>query len=73
VAKGQRIGEYEVCHRNSNNVDAWQSCFNILKANNATIKNHLSEPSWTHYYWLYLEKYDDRFFRKKKTPEAQKT
>jgi len=66
VAKGERLGEYGVCYKNSNNHDAFQHCFNVLKANSATIKNHFSEPSWTHFYWLYLEKYDDRFFRKKK-------
>lgn len=63
TAKGERLGDYEICFKNENNADEWQHCYNILKQNNATIKNHFSEPSWTHYYWFY-EKNDDRFYRK---------
>jgi hypothetical protein len=66
TAKGERIGDYEVCFKNENNADEWQHCFNILRQNNATIKHHFSEKSWTHFYWLY-EKNDDRFYRKAKS------
>ena len=66
TAKGERLGDYEVAYKKSNNTDDWQRCFNVLRANSATIKSHFSEPSWSHFYWLYLEKYDDRFFRVKR-------
>jgi hypothetical protein len=63
AAKGEKLGEYELCFKNDNTADDWQHCYNILKQNNATIKNHFTEPSWSHYYWLY-EKNDDRLYRK---------
>jgi hypothetical protein len=65
-AKGEKLGDYEICFKNDNPVDTWQHCFNVLKVNNATIRNHYSPEGFQHYYWAYLEKYDDRFYRKKK-------
>jgi len=69
-AKSDRLGEFEISHKTSNHGDPWQRAFNILKANNATIKNHYAPEGFAHYYWLYLDKYDDRIFRKKRQQEA---
>jgi hypothetical protein len=65
--KGDKLQDFEVCFKSDNPVDVWQRAFNILKVNNATIKNHYSPEGFQYYYWDYLEKYDDRFYRKKKT------
>jgi len=64
-SKGERLGDFEVCYKNENKVDEWQRAFNILKVNQANIKNSLSEGPWVYRYWLY-EKNHDRFYRKKK-------
>jgi hypothetical protein len=64
--KGEKLGEFETAFRNSNNIGAWTHAFKVLKANAATIQNHLSPEGFSHYYWLYLEKYEDRIFRKKR-------
>ena len=66
AAKGERLGEYEICFKDDNNADEWQHCFNILKANNATIEGRFSQKSWGHYYWCY-DKNPDRFYRKTKS------
>jgi hypothetical protein len=66
ASKGSRLGEFEAAFKASNLPDKWSHAFNILKANNATIKNHFSPEGFAHYYWLYLDKYDDRIFRKKR-------
>jgi len=65
--KGERLGDFEVAYKAHNIPDNWQHAYNILKANNATIKNHFGPEGYAHYYWLYLEKYDDRIFRKKRS------
>jgi hypothetical protein len=64
--KSDKIKDLECCFKADNPVDLWQRAYNILKANNATIKDHYSCEGFTHYYWLYSEKYQDRFYRKKK-------
>jgi hypothetical protein len=66
ASKGSRLGEFEAASKASNLPDKWNHAFNILKANNATIKIHFGPEGYAHYYWLYLDKYDDRIFRKKR-------
>lgn len=68
--KGSRLGVYEIAYRSQNVLENWQHCFNILKANNATIANSFHEESYQFRYWIYPEKYDDRIFRKKLNKEA---
>jgi hypothetical protein len=63
--KSDKIKGLEVCFKSDNIADTWQKLYNTLKANNATIKDHYSCEGFTHYYWLYSEKYQDRFYRKK--------
>ena len=41
ASKGSRLGDFEVAFKASNMPDPWQHIYNILKANNATIKNCL--------------------------------
>lgn len=65
--KSDKIKDLECCFKADNPADTWQKCFNILKANNATIKDHYSCEGFAHYYWLYSEKYSDRFYRVQKT------
>jgi hypothetical protein len=64
--KSDKIKDLECCFKSDNPVDTWQRCFNILKANNATIKGHYGPEGFTHRYWIYSEKYIDRFYRVKK-------
>lgn len=66
--KGERLGNFEVAFRASNLPDKWNHAFNILRANNATIKNHFAHEGFAYHYWLYLDKYQDRIFRKRKEP-----
>jgi len=66
ASKGSRLGDFDVAFKASNMPDPWQHAYNILKANNATIKNHYDDEGYQHYYWIYPEKYTDRIFRKKR-------
>jgi len=68
ASKGEKLGEFECAFKASNMPDKWNHAFNILRANNATIKNHFAPDDFIHRYWLYLDKYQDRIFRKKKEP-----
>ena len=63
--KGEKLGEFQVAYRAQNSPDAWQHCFNILKANNASIKDSLHLEGYVYRYWIYLEHgYENRIFRK---------
>lgn len=73
-SQGERLGEFEYTSREANNnSDAFNHAYNILKANDATIKNHLSEKGWRYRYWLYPDRPDIiyRKLRKGKKPEPQ--
>jgi len=62
-AKGERLGEFEVAHKNHNLPDNWTHAFNTLKQNNATIASRYFGPDYTFTYWLYGE---DRIYRQRK-------
>jgi len=64
--KGSKLGEFQVAYKSSNLPDKYGHAFNILRANNATLNNHFGPEGFNYYYWLYLEKYNDRIFRKKR-------
>ena len=66
AGKGSKLGDFEAAYKTQNMSAPWQHAYNTLKANNATIKNHFSPEGFTHYYWIYPEKYTDRVFRKKR-------
>jgi len=62
-SKGERLGEFEWTSRElNNNSDAFNHALNILKANDATIKNQFKEDAWRHTYWFF----EDRIFRRLK-------
>lgn len=62
-AKGERLGEFEVAHKNNNLPDKWSHAFNILRQNNAVINSRYCGPDYQFSYWLYG---DDRIYRQKK-------
>jgi len=62
-AKGERLGEYEVAHKNNNLPDKWSSAYNILRQNNAVINSRYQGPNYQFSYWLYGE---DRIYRQKR-------
>jgi len=64
-AKGARLGDYQVAYRQQNIGDKWQHCFNILKANNATIANSFHLEGYVCRYWIFPDKYLDQIFRKR--------
>jgi hypothetical protein len=68
ASKGSKLGEFECAFKASNMPDKWNHAFNILRANNATIKNHFAPEGFAYRYWLYPEKYQDRIFRKRREP-----
>jgi len=76
-SQGERLGEFEYTSRKANsNSDAFNHAYNILKVNNATIKNHLTEKGWRYYYWLYPDRPDIIYRKmrkgKKAEPQAEK-
>jgi hypothetical protein len=71
TAKGDRLGDYEICFKEHNKIEEFQHCNNVLVANGASISNHFTQESWLHYYWKY-EKHLDRFYRKKKATAETK-
>jgi len=62
--KGEKLGDFQVAYRAQNSPDAWQHCFNILKANNASIKDSFHLEGYGFRYWIFPDKYVDRIFRK---------
>jgi len=62
--QGDKLGDFEFTTKEANNnSDAFNRCFNILKANDATIKQHFGERAWQYFYWLWPER-DDTIYRK---------
>ena len=65
--EGERLGKFEIASKDKNkeNLKAWEHAYNILKTNNANLKNHFGSKSWDYYYWLF-DGYPDVIFRKKR-------
>ena len=53
--KGVRIGSYEVAYKANNIPDKWNSAYNILRQNNATIADRYYGEGYVYGYWLYGE------------------
>jgi len=66
--KGAKIGDYETAFKESNVPDNWNSAYNILKVNNATIANRYHGPTYEFSYWLYGE---GKIFRQKLKKDGQ--
>jgi len=62
-SKGERLGEFEVAHKNNNLLDTWVHAYNILRQNNAVINSRYQGPNYQFSYWLYGE---DRIYRQKR-------
>jgi len=65
--EGEKLGKFEIATKDNNkdNLNAWNHAYNILKTNNANIKEHFGSKEWKHYYWLF-NGYPDVIFRKKR-------
>jgi hypothetical protein len=66
--QGAKLGSFEVAHKQNNLPDKWQSACNILRANNATIKERYHGEGYQYSYWLYGE---DKIYRQKLKPKTQ--
>jgi hypothetical protein len=72
-SQGGKIGEFEYTTRQANNnSDGFNHCMNILRANNADIRNHFGEKGWRYYYWLWLEGQPDTIYRKQRNQQGPK-
>jgi len=60
-----KLGEFEIAAKDKNALNAWNHAYNILKTNEANIKNHFGLKEWKYYYWLF-DGYPDVIFRKKR-------
>ncbi len=58
--QGAKLGEYEIAYKQSNLSDKWQTAYNILRANNSTIKDRYRGEGYQHSYWLFGQ---DRIYR----------
>ena len=63
--KSDKLGEYEVAEKKENDPHAFNHAYNILKVNNADIKNHFGSKDWNYYYWIF-ENAPDLIFRKRR-------
>ena len=71
--RGAKIGEYAVAFQPNNLPDKWNHAFNILRQNNATIKNRYYGEGYAYAYWLYGEGKIYRKRRGKQKSEAAET
>ena len=64
--QGAKLGDYEIAHKAANLEDKWRSANNILRNNNATIKDRYYGEGYLYSYWLYGE---DKIYRQKIKPK----
>lgn len=67
--QGNKLGDYEVAYKQNSLHDKWQSAYNILRNNNATIKDRYHGEGYEYSYWLYSE---DKIYRQKLKLKPQK-
>ena len=65
--QGTKLGDYEVAYKQNNLPDKWHSAYNILRVNNATIKDRYHGDTYQYSYWLYDE---DKIYRQKIKPKT---
>lgn len=53
--QGAKIGLYHVAYKANNIPDKWNSAYNILRQNNATIADRYYGEGYVYGYWLYGE------------------
>jgi len=61
--KGEKLGEFGVAHKSSNLPENWSGAYNILRQNNATIKDRYHGEGYAYTYWLFGQ---DKIFRQKR-------
>ena len=66
AVQGAKLGDYEIAHKAANLEDKWRSANNILRNNNATIKDRYYCEGYLYSYWLYGE---DKIYRQKIKPK----
>ncbi|MGD6932586.1 MAG: hypothetical protein ACQCN5_00075 [Candidatus Bathyarchaeia archaeon] len=66
--QGTKLGDFEVAYKQNNLPDKWQSAHNILRVNNATIKDRYHGDTYQYSYWLYGE---DKIYRQKLKPKTK--
>jgi len=66
LQQGAKLGQFEVAYKQNNLSDKWQSAYNILRVNNATIKDRYHGDTYQYSYWLYGE---DKIYRQKLKPK----
>ena len=66
IQQGAKLGEYEVACEASNCIDKWSKAYNVLRDNNATIKDRYHGEGYQYSYWLYVE---DKIYRQKLKPK----
>jgi len=54
-AKGEKLGDYEIAYQSGNIADKFTQAYNILKVNNATIKDRYHGQGYAFSYWIYGE------------------
>jgi len=64
--KGAQLGDYEVAYKTNNNEATWTIAFNVLKHQNATIKDRFHQEGYQHSYWLFGE---GKIYRQKMKPK----
>lgn len=62
-----KLGEYEIAYKQNNLDDKWRQAYNILRNNNATIKDRYQGEGYQYSYWLYGE---DKIYRQKIKPKT---
>lgn len=68
--KGVKLGDYQTAYVNVNLPDKFRPAFNVLKSNNAVIRNPFHLKGYSFRYWIFPDKYTDRIFRKKLEAET---
>jgi hypothetical protein len=63
--RGAKLGNFEVAHKPTNSQDKWQTAYDILALNNATIDDRYHADNYQYSYWLYGS---DRIYRQKQKP-----
>ncbi len=67
--KGSQLGDFEVAHKQNNLPDKWNSPFNIMRVNNATIADRYYGENYEFSYWLFGA---DKIYRQKRKKNGEK-
>ncbi len=51
--EGAKLGSFEKAYKDKNDLMKWQSAFNVLNVNKATIENRYHQTGFQYSYWLF--------------------